>query len=294
MVQPTFGPTANSPVEALLHLAVLGPTVVVGLRPPWSIRLLAMPLAPLVIGLNLALVAFLGRKVRAKNEALWPARMLLLGVGLMVLSAFVLTPNKVEPSGRHLLALAVPAAIFMAEFLHTLNRPHPALGRALALGLVVFQGWGTVQCAVAAPPGITAQLAETMQISQRDVMAAAAFLKDNGETRGFTTYWLSYSLAFLSQEQVIYAARLPSQANMQFSAHDSLVYPAYTDMACQSPRVAYVTAHLPELDQRLRGGLTRLGVTFKENQIGDVHIIYALSRKVLPQDLGLGGGCGEP
>ena len=125
-------------------------------------------------------------------------------------------------------------------------------------------------------------------------MAAAAFLKDNGETRGFTTYWLAYSLAFLSHEQVIFAARLPFQADMQLSAHDSQVYPAYTDLACQSPRVAYLTAHLPALDQRLREGLADLGVTYQEKQIGDLRVFYALSRKVVPQELGLGGGCGEP
>jgi hypothetical protein len=292
MLQPYS--STNSPWESMLHLALLGPSVVLGLRPPWSVQLLAWPLAPLVIGLALALGVYLIRRVRAWQDAAWSARLVLLGVVGMVLSAFWLSPNRVDPLGRHLLALAVPTAILMADFLHALNRVRWWLGRALALGLVVFQGWSMVQCATMVPPGITAQFTAPMQIDARDLRATMAFLNTHGETRGFTTFWLAYPLAFVSHEQLIFAARLPYQPMVEASSHDSEIYPPYTDLACQSPRLAYLTAQGPALDDRLRAGLAGLGVTFKEQQIGGVHIIYALSRRVTPDELGFGMVCGKP
>jgi hypothetical protein len=55
-----------------------------------------------------------------------------------------------------------------------------------------------------------------------------------------------------------------------------------------SPRVAYITTRHPALDAHVRTGLSDLGVSFQETQIGDFHVFYALSRQVRPEALGLG------
>jgi hypothetical protein len=59
-------------------------------------------------------------------------------------------------------------------------------------------------------------------------------------------------------------------------------------MVAQSQRVAYITTRNPRLDEHLRDGFIRLGVTWEEKQIGDYHIYYRLSRAVRPGEIDLG------
>jgi len=65
----------------------------------------------------------------------------------------------------------------------------------------------------------------------------------------------------------------------------------YAQAVEASPQAAYITTRHPPLDERLRAGFQALGVSFEEKQIGDFHIFYALSRKVIPEELGLGSDC---
>jgi hypothetical protein len=117
-----------------------------------------------------------------------------------------------------------------------------------------------------------------------------AFLRSRGETRGYTNYWVAFPLAFLSGEDLVYAARLPYHLDFRYTPRDDR-YGTYTQAAESSPRVAYITTRHPPLDERLRREFSALGVTFQEAQIGDFHIFYALSRKVTPAELGLGVPC---
>ena len=113
------------------------------------------------------------------------------------------------------------------------------------------------------------------------------FLRQQGETRGYTNYWVEFPLAFSSNDDLLYAARLPYHLDFQYTLRYDRYRP-YSQAVEASPRVAYITTlHLP-LDERLRAGFTRLGVSFAEKQIGDYHVFYALSRKVIPEELELG------
>ncbi len=55
----------------------------------------------------------------------------------------------------------------------------------------------------------------------------------------------------------------------------------------EAPRAFYITVNHPKLDALIRERLTALGVTFKEQTIGNYHIFYGLSRKVEPEELGI-------
>ncbi len=83
-------------------------------------------------------------------------------------------------------------------------------------------------------------------------------------------------------------ARLPYHPDLRYTARDDR-YAPYDDMVAASPRAAYITAHLPALDERLRAEFARLAVTSQEASIGDFHVFYGLSRKVVPDELDLGG-----
>jgi 4-amino-4-deoxy-L-arabinose transferase-like glycosyltransferase len=297
------GASLPNPVLAafqhLFNFLLLGLTVIFGLRPPWSARFLALPLAPLALALYTMLLVFIARRSWARDLAR-AGRWLLLGCCLTLVAAFLFTPFGADPSGRYFVPLAAPLALLMAEMLHRIYRRQRRkslvrgwLVNGLALGLVLFHGWGVVQSAVAFPPGITTQFNEVTQIDQRAIGALMSFLGAQGETRGYGNYWVEFPLAFLSHEALIFEARLPYHPDFRYTARDNR-YPPYAQVVAASPRAAYITTLHPALDARIRTGLAHLGVTYRETQIGDFHVFYALSRKVVPEELGLGVECCPP
>jgi hypothetical protein len=133
---------------------------------------------------------------------------------------------------------------------------------------------------------ITTQFSPVTRFDNRYDAELLDFLRQHGERRGYTNYWVSFRLAFLSQEQVIFAAVLPYRENMQPTPGDDR-YPKYLQEADASPRTAYITSKLPLLDEALRQRFLGMGVAFNEKQIGEYHLFYGLSRPVRPGELRL-------
>jgi hypothetical protein len=93
----------------LVNLILFGPTVVLGLRPPWSASPLGMPFTPVAAVLWLVAAAIGVRKSSWPQQDL-AGRKLLIGVALAVTAGFVLTP--LARILRSLLpSLAAPLAI---------------------------------------------------------------------------------------------------------------------------------------------------------------------------------------
>ena len=300
------GASPANPLQAALNhfysFLLLGLTVIAGLRPPWGANLLALPLAPFDLAVFAALTLFVLRRVLAAHDPLRLKRFVLIGLMLTLAAVFVLTPFGADPSGRYFLPLLPMQALLLAEMFYRSREweRHPALrvlggarlgaGRALALGVVIFNWWGNVQCAATFPPGITTQFAPNTQVDQRSLPELMTFLRAQGETRGYTNYWVEFPLAFFSHDELLFAARLPYHLDFQYTPRYDRYLP-YAQAVAASPRAAYITTLHEPLNERLRRGLAGLGVTFQEHQIGDFHVFYALSRKVTPQELGLGEAC---
>jgi hypothetical protein len=154
--------------------------------------------------------------------------------------------------------------------------------------LVVFQLWGNIQVALEYPPGLTTQIDRETIVDHRYDPQLISFLRQNGETRGYANYWVSYPLAFLSREELIFIPRLPYHSDLRYTERDDRYLP-YDDLVDASPTTAYIsTRQTPALEEKLRSGLSSLGVNWKEQVIGDYRIFYQLSRAVRPQELGLG------
>ena len=269
----------------LVNFLLLGATALFGLRPPWAVTWLALPLLPFALGFWLVVVAFFIRGATRPN----PHRQgfaLLGGVCAVLLAGFLFTSFGVDPSGRYFLPLSIPLALAAAQMVQL-----PSLKRWQAVGLValvvVFQFWGTMQSALRYPPGLTTQFYEPTIIDHGYDEALIAFLQAQGETRGYSNYWVSYPIAFRSQEQVIFIPRLPYHLDLRYTPRDDR-YAPYTEMVETSERVAYITTRNPALDAHLVEQFRALGVTWEETQIGDFHVYYRLSRAVRPQDIGLG------
>jgi hypothetical protein len=263
-----------------------------------------LPLSPFELAVFAALIVFILRRAWMLHDPLHLKRLLLIGVVVTLMAVFVLTPFGADPSGRYFLPLLPVLALLLAEMFHrTRQGPYPAarqalsgdrlaVGRALALGVVAFNWWGNVQCAAAFPPGITTQFAPNTQVDQRALPKLMEFLRAQGETRGYTNYWVEFPLAFMSNDELLFAARLPYHLDFRYTPRYDRYLP-YAQAVAASPRAAYITTLHEPLNERLRTGLAKLGVSFRERQIGDFHVFYALSRKVTPQELGLGEACCE-
>lgn len=293
------GASATNPIVALAEhtfsFLLFGLTVIFGLRAPWysSHFWLALPLAPLALMLFSALIVFIVRQAAVKRDGAYARRAVLIGVCVTNALAFILTPFGADPSGRYFLPMTVPLALLLAEMLFELSARYRKVAWALVGGVLAFNLWGITESALRSPPGLTTQFDEVAQVDQRHLPDVITFLRAQGETRGYTNYWVEFPLAFLSQEELIYEARLPYHLDFRYTPRDSR-YAPYTQAVAASERVAYITTHHPPLDERIRDGLTTLGVSFEEIRIGDFNIFYSLARKVLPEELGLGVACCEP
>ena len=275
--------------QHLSNLLLLGTTVILGFRPPWSAEWLGLPLIPFVLLFWLGVVLGVRRETRQKIH---PGIVLVMGMVILLLAAFIFTPFGADPSGRYFLPMAVPMAIFAAYWIVSLGsqRSDFPLVRwrwGLVVMVLGYHLWGTVQSAFKYPPGLTTQFYSVTQIDQREMPELVDFLRSQGEHAGYSNYWVSYPLAFLSNEEMIFLPRLPYHQDFRYTSRDDR-YAPYADQVKQSERLAYITTHHPELDRYLQERFAALNLNWQEAWIGDFHIFYNVSRPVHPQEVGLG------
>lgn len=269
----------------LVNFLLLGLPAALGLRPTWEVRWLALPLIPLVLGFWVVVLMFAWKQA-GKDTPSRPPYWLLWSLVLGLSLAFVLTPFGADPSGRYLLPLSVPLALFSAQFILEMKLPR-WLRFAIPAVLIAFHVWGNVDCALRNPPGITPQFDLKAGVDHRYDAELIAFLRSEGELRGYSNYWLAFPLAFKTGEAILYEPRLPYHQDLRYTRVDSRM-PAYAEAVQASDKVAFIAGDTPLLIERLRAGLDALEVTYEEKVIGDYHIFYRLSRAVRPEELNLG------
>lgn len=273
-------------LQHLLYIFIFGLPVIFGMRPPWEMRWLALPLMPLALVFWLAVTAWFVRRAIKPSPPTWFFR-LLAGMALVLLAGFVFTPFGVDPSGRYFLPLTVPLALTAADGVQRL--PWRRIWQAGAIAVVVlFNAWGTLECAQRNPPGLTTQFYLQTAVDHRSMDELIDFLQQEGEWRGYTNYWVAYPLAFRSQEQLIYVPGLPYHLDLRYTTRDDR-YPPYIKAVEESQRVAYITTRNPNLDTLIRSYFCSRGLTWQEKSIGDYRVYYRISAVVRPSELGFGG-----
>ena len=215
------------------------------------------------------------------------AQALLIGVIATLILGFILTPFGADPSGRYFVPLVVPLSLFAASLIIELDKRIGGWAYVLFFLVLVYSFWGTLLSARRYPPGITTQFYAPSQIDHRYDQELIAFLQRVGETRGYSNYWVTYPLAFLSGENLIFTPRLPYHLDFRYTERDDR-YEPYDDQVASSNRMAYITTNHPDLDEYLRSKFVSLDVSWQETQIGNYTIFYALSEPVRPQEVGLG------
>jgi hypothetical protein len=261
-------------VNHALNYSLLGLTAALGLRPPWEVRWLALPLLPLAL---IAWIGMLGFTFRRALKSVTPIWVMLWGVILIQGLAFLLTPFGIDPSGRYFLPLIVPFALMGGVFFSEAPIRKELKWAALSI-LIIFQAVGNLQCATINPPGISTQFSPETGIDHHFDGELIQFLKTTGETRGYTNYWVSYPLAFLSKEELIFTPVLPYHQDLGYTPRDDR-YALYDNWVRSSPRVALITTGQPALENKIRSDLRAAGTEWMEQKIGDYHVFYHLSQK---------------
>ena len=270
--------------QHLINFLLLGVSVIIGIRPPWGIQWLVLPVLPFILFFWIAVIIY-SFKPRGDRPRSHP-RGLLIGVMVTTIAGFILTPFGADPSGRYFLPLAVPLALLAADFLLALSRRVGNWAWVIAGFVILYNLVGTLQTATRMPPGITTQFNPVTQIDQRQTAKLITFLRANDERYGYTNYWVSYPLAFLSQESLVFIPALPYHQDFRYTTRDNRYQPYDTEVA-HSNRVAYITTNHPALDEHLRGRFKQAGVAWKEQRIGDFQVFYSLSKPIRPEEIGL-------
>lgn len=268
-----------------VNLLVFGVTAAIGARPPWGVVWLGLPILPFILFFWMAVLVYTGRSWSKHPRV--PALWLLTGVIGTLALGFVLTSFGVDASGRYFLPWAAPLALLAADFILSLRGRVGRWAFALVGLLMVYQLWGVLTSALRYPPGLTTQFYAPTQIDQRYMAELMTFLREHGEQRGYTNYWVAYPLAFLSQEELIYTPRLPYHLDFRYTRRDDR-YPLYDSLVNQAERTAYITTNHPQLNEKLRQEFRTLGVSWQETSLGNFQVFYALSRAVHPEEIGLG------
>jgi 4-amino-4-deoxy-L-arabinose transferase-like glycosyltransferase len=273
------------PVKRAVNLVIFGGSVVTGIRPPWSVSWLMLPLMPFV--LIFWLVVFLHSIRKLSNERLTTNLSILAMMGLVFAAGFVFSPYGDDPSGRYFLPFLVPMSLFAADLITT----HLEGRRYWSIGIIVFLLFfnlgGIIQSVRNNPPGLTTQFDAVTQVDHSRMSELIAFLEDNDINTGYSNYWVSYPLAFLTEEEIIFIPRLPYHQDFRYTSRDDR-YPPYTDIVNSSPDTAYITTLHPELDQYLRDQFSSKEITWLEKEIGDYTVYYQFSSPLHISEIGLG------
>jgi len=273
----------------LLNFFLFGASAWWGLRYPWSGAFVLPVIGVAVLALSVGALVYAARHPSPSPQrgSARDARPILWGMIGVLLITFLATPFGGDPSGRYFLPLYLPLSIFVAMLLQAIRNAKRTFVPLLLAGVIGYNVAGTVLAAAVQPPGITTQFDPVTWIDHTHDQALIDFLLARDETRGYTNYWVQTPIAFLSQERIISTAALPYHLGLDYTPRDDR-YPPYTQAVAQADRAFYITTNHPPLNTLIRDGLNRLGVAFKEEVIGTYQVFYGLSRKVTPQELGIG------
>jgi 4-amino-4-deoxy-L-arabinose transferase-like glycosyltransferase len=271
----------------VLGFFCLGLPTLFGFRYPWAPQVVLPAFAWAILTFYLAVLAFavhVWYRRFALSRTKSPTGVSVSGLTLLWLlvivwlGLFFSTRFGIDSSGRYYLPLYTPLFIFAGVALAALHQRHHRLAIGLLTLVLGFNLLTTFLALWQGQPGFTAQMSPARQFDNRHDQDLIAFLKEHGPY-GYSHHWITYKIAFLSDEGVILAAQLPYHSNLRYNPRDDR-YPLYSRQVAASDRPVYVTFQEPHLDRLLQPSFTALGVSYRERDIGPYRVFYDLSAKV--------------
>ena len=273
------------PIQRLVNLVIFGGSVMTGIRPPWAVQWLMLPVMPFALIFWLTVLLFSFRKLL--RDRLSSNLTFLALMGLVFAAGFIFSPYGDDPSGRYFLPFLVPMSIYGADLITTHLGERKYWGLGLMAFLLLFNLGGIIQSARKNPPGLTTQFDSITQVDHSRMGELIDFLEVNQIKAGYSNYWVSYPLAFLTHEEIIFIPRLPYHEDFRYTSRDDR-YPPYTEIVRSSSDVAYITTLHPDLDEYLKDQFMSLDIAWMEEKIGDYTVYYQLSAPLHVNEIGLG------
>lgn len=284
------GGLAASWLSHVRNFLLFGPTVILGLRPPWSAQALLPVLAPIPLVFWICVVIITYQRIIQQN--LTDIEEILLGAAGLLGFAFIITPFGGDPSGRYFLPLSLVLSLLAGGALVWLRtRGKAAWGRILVAGLLLFHIGSTLQAAYRDSEGLTTQFDPVARLDFANLPALVNLLEAREIHYGYTNYWVAYPLAFKTDEEFIFVPSLPYHQDFRFSQRDNR-YPPYSDKVEAAERIAYITSNHPDLDEAIMSSFETLGVHYQWTYIEPFMVFHDLSMPVRPDQLDLPNGSG--
>jgi len=268
-------------ISHIYSLILFGPTVILGLRPPWGVNFIGKLFIPVVILYWILMIyLFLKRKKYQSNQV--PIFVALIGIIILVAGGFIFTSFGIDPSGRYFLPIVFSLSVFSGYAIIKLK--NKAI-YALAIITIIFQVYGSWISGIR-EPFITTQFYSPAQVEHSKIDDLQKFLIGEEEYYGFSNYWISYPLAFVSAEKIISVPKLPYHQDLRYTARDNRIS-KYNELIDNGGSYFYITSNNPKLDDLLVRALNLNDVDYLQKQIDDYHIFYKLSKKITPEELGI-------
>jgi len=270
-------------IQHFVTFVLFAPTVIFGMRPPWDTFIIGKNFVPFVIFFWILVFAFILSYRKNFSAITKRAFLSLLGIPLLVFIGFLLTSFGADPSGRYFLPIYISLTILAGFSL--CNFKKPLLLIILASIVVFYHVFGIISLANK-EPFITTQFFKPAQVNQMYMDELINFLDQNNENYGFSNYWVSYPLIFLTDEKIISLPLLPYHQDLKYTSRDNRI-PSYYDNFINQDKYFYISTNNPKLDALLIEKFSINGIKYKYETIGDFHVFYDLSSPVSPEKLGL-------
>jgi 4-amino-4-deoxy-L-arabinose transferase-like glycosyltransferase len=261
-----------------------------GFREPWAPDIIWPVLAPLILIFYLASILYTVLLIRRTDEntpAIEPLGFVLLGG--QVLSWALLyfgTRFSSDPTGRYILPLYPALFIAVGLLLERVYRWRRSVAIALLALLLIYNFATHIRAVQTVPPGIIAQTHPALQFGNAWDQDLIDFVAAQGG-RGYSNHWISFKMAFLSNEQVILVSNLPYFPDLRWNPRDDR-YPPYAAAVAASSRRVYVTHREPNLENYMQTAFAERKITYRMRDIGPYRVYYDFSVVVTPQEIGLG------
>jgi 4-amino-4-deoxy-L-arabinose transferase-like glycosyltransferase len=260
--------------ERLIGLFFLGVPTLIGMRFPWTPDYF-VPLFGAVVFLIYGLALF--RLIRQSNSSdgtpilKSDARLLILSMIGVFCILFLVSRFSSDPTGRYFLSLVLPLGIMLGTLVASIRRV--ALQIAVIAVVLAYSAAGQISAATTNPPGFTTQFNLVTHIPNDCDDELIAFLAEQQLYNGYTNYWISFRLAFLSAERMQYSAALPYKPDLSYTPLDER-YPPYRAAVDAAERITYITANVPEIDQELETVFAEANVNYATAEVGPYRIYY--------------------
>lgn len=264
--------------QRLIGLFLLGLPAVIGLRFPWLPGFF-LPVVGILVLLVYAVALY--HLLRHDSQLKPDGRLLVVSMIALFCALFIVSRFSIDPTGRYFLPLTLPLGILLGTLVSTLRQVIVRVALvALVLGYAVT---GVVTAVSTLPPGMTTQFNLETHIPNDDDAALIAFLDEHGLYHGYTNYWISFRLAFLSGDRMQYSAVLPYKTDLSYTRFDNR-YAPYVAATENAPpeQIAYITANVAAVKDALEARFAAQDVTYQYVQVGVYHIYYDFAPSVPP------------